>query len=200
MCRRENSELRIPEFGRTGKAWDEEQGRTAPRFEVMNARPILGLYESVSDGRSALSTKRWHQDHKASPVTTPVMSAECSAMQVSQQCAAPSWRTCGAGCLAERAGLRAAGMSLRRRHERLGRSAGCGAGARSRDTRCRRGSATHRDIDYGAGARNASTSSRPAPVFRTPCGTPSGATSRSPAFIGSSRPSSRKRPSPSSTW
>jgi GAF domain-containing protein len=52
---------------------------------------------------------------------------------------------------------------------------------------------------HGAGARTASTSRRPLPVFLTPCGTPSGATSRSPACIGISRPSSRKMPSPSST-
>ena len=53
---------------------------------------------------------------------------------------------------------------------------------------------------YGAGVRMASTSSRPAPVLRTPCGTPSGATSSSPACIDSSRSSSRNTPSPSSTW
>ena len=48
------------------------------------------------------------------------------------------------------------------------------------------------NFDYGAGARNTSTSRRPWLVLRTPCGTPEGATSRSPAVIGSSRPSSRK--------
>jgi hypothetical protein len=51
----------------------------------------------------------------------------------------------------------------------------------------------------GPGARIASTRRRSVPMFLTPCGTPSGATSRSPARIGSSRPSSRNTPSPSMT-
>ena len=51
----------------------------------------------------------------------------------------------------------------------------------------------------GVGASTASTSSRPWPLFRTPWGTPSGATSRSPAVIRSSWPSSRNSPLPSST-
>jgi len=56
------------------------------------------------------------------------------------------------------------------------------------------------NFDYGAGARKTSTSKRPLLVLRTPCGTPDGATSRSPAVIGSSRPSRRKWPEPSTTW
>src|SRR5688572_12136615 len=52
----------------------------------------------------------------------------------------------------------------------------------------------------GAGASTASTSRRRVVVLRTPCAIPSGAISRSPACIASSRPSSRNTPSPSITW
>ena len=51
----------------------------------------------------------------------------------------------------------------------------------------------------GDGASTAITSSRALLELRTPCGTPSGATSTSPARIGTSVPSRRKRPSPSMT-
>ena len=56
-----------------------------------------------------------------------------------------------------------------------------------------------RHSGHGAGARIVSTSIRPGPVLRMPCGTPPGATTSSPDLIGSSRPSSRTTPSPSST-
>lgn len=55
-------------------------------------------------------------------------------------------------------------------------------------------------VRHGAGARTARTSSRSLPVLRMPWGTPSGATSRTPASIGTVSPSSRKSPSPSMTW
>src|SRR5262249_54327741 len=70
--------------------------------------------------------------------------------------------------------------------------------AQRSDERC-----THEDLRCfdghhtpGAGARTARTSRRRSPVLLTPWGTPSGATSISPARIGTSRPSSRKTPFP----
>ena len=52
---------------------------------------------------------------------------------------------------------------------------------------------------HGAGARIASTTRRSRPVFRIPCGTPSGATSIAPASSAISRPSSRQTPRPATT-
>jgi hypothetical protein len=52
---------------------------------------------------------------------------------------------------------------------------------------------------HGAGARMTSTTSRAVPSLRIPCGTPSGATTISPDLMGSSRPSRRTTPSPSTT-
>ena len=53
---------------------------------------------------------------------------------------------------------------------------------------------------YGAGASMTSTSNRSVPVLRMPCGAPSGATSKTPACMGTSSPSSKNSPRPSMTW